>query len=72
MHVSWGGAEGEEERESQEGSTLSTKPDAGLYPTTLASWPKWKSRMGRLTNEPPRKDFIFSEMEKTVSTWGEN
>ena len=48
--VSKGGTEGEGERESQAGSTLSTEPDMGLNLMTGRSQPEPISRVQGLTN----------------------
>ena len=52
MQASGGGerAQGQRERESQAGFTLSAEPDAGLDPTTLRSRPELKSRVGYSTD----------------------
>ena len=55
-----GRAEGEEERESQTGSTHGAEPDTGLDPMTLRSQPEPKS--SRLLNQlshPGASDFFF-------------
>ena len=46
-----GGADREEERESQEGSTLSAQsPMRGWNSWTMRLWPELRSRVGRLTD----------------------
>ena len=45
-----GGAEGEEERDSEADSVLSVEPNEGLDPTTMRSCPEPKSRVRHLTD----------------------
>ena len=56
------------ERESQADSILNAKPDVGLNPTTLRSWPELKPIVGNLTYWATRYPcfvFVFLQFDVT-------